>query len=65
MVPEPVREQLDIALAATVGDDLVDATGDHRAAVVDPKLQVRPERLGMPGLDEDVPVQAARRRSRS
>ena len=65
IVPELVREQLDIALAATAGDDLVDAAGDHRAADVDPEPQVRPERLGMPGSDTDVPVQAARRRSQS
>ena len=59
MVPEPVGEHLDAALAATAGDDLVDAAGGHRAAVVHPEPQLRPAGLRVPGPGADVPVEGA------
>jgi hypothetical protein len=59
VVPEPVREHLDAALSATPDDDLVDPAGCHRAPVAGPEPQLRPVRLGVPGPDADVPVQAA------
>ena len=59
MVPEPVGEHLDAALAATAGDDLVDAAGGHRAAVVHPEPQLGPVGLGVPGPGADVPVEGA------
>src|SRR5580693_323213 len=54
VMPEPVREHLDPALAPAAGDDLVDAAGGHRAAVVDAEPQLRPVLLGVPGSDPDV-----------
>src|ERR1022692_4853975 len=59
MVPEPVREHVDAALAATPGDDLVDAAGGHRAAVAHPEPQLRPVSLGVPGADADIAVEGA------
>src|ERR1700677_2027027 len=59
VVPEPVREHLDPALAAAADDDLVEAASGHRAPVVDPEPQLRPIGLGVPGADADVPVEAA------
>jgi hypothetical protein len=34
MMPEPVREHIDAALAAPSGDHLVDAAGGHRVAIL-------------------------------
>src|SRR6266446_3166729 len=42
VVPEPVREHLDPALPTASGDDLADAAGGHRTAVVHPEPQLRP-----------------------
>src|ERR1700690_764298 len=42
VVPEPVREHLDAALAAPPDGDLVDPAGRHRPPVIDPKPQLRP-----------------------
>src|ERR1700676_1818696 len=59
VVPEPVREHLDPALAAAADDDLVDAAGRHRAPVAHPEPQLRPVGVGVPGADAEVPVEAA------
>jgi hypothetical protein len=59
VVPEPVREHLDAALAPAADDDLVDPAGGHRAAVVDAEPQLRPVCLGVPGADADVAVEGA------
>jgi hypothetical protein len=59
VVPEAVREHPDAALAAPAGDDLVDAAGGHRAAVVHPEPQLGPVGLGVPGPGAEVPVQGA------
>ena len=47
------------ALAAPPDDDLVDPAGRHRPPVIDPEPQLRPVRLGVPGADPEVAVQAA------
>ena len=59
VVPEPVREHADAALAAAAGDDLVDPAGCHGSPVVHPEPQLRPAGLSVPGPDADVPVQGA------
>jgi len=59
VVPEPVRVHVDAALAATAGDDLVDAAGGHRTPVADAEPQLRPACLGVPGADAEVPAGAA------
>src|SRR6202034_2243885 len=61
VVPEPVREHPDAALAAPPDDDLVDPAGRHRPPVPGPEAQLRPPCLGVPGADAEVPVQAAAR----
>src|SRR5271157_1792791 len=59
VVPEPVRVHVDAALAAAPDDDLVDPAGCHGPPVADPEPQLRPVRLGVPGADAEVPVEAA------
>ena len=59
VMPEPMREYLDAALASPPGDDLADAAGGHRAAVTDAEPELRPVRLGLPGADPEVPVEGA------
>ena len=61
MVPEPVRVHVHPALAAAAGDDLVDAGGGQRPAVVLAEPQLGPVRLGVPGAGPQVAVQAAGR----
>ncbi len=58
VVPEPVRERLDAALAAAPDDDLVGPAGCHRVLVAGPEPQLRPVGLGMQGADPDLPVRA-------
>src|SRR5208282_2648406 len=59
VVPEPVRVHLDAALAAAPDDDLVDPAGCHGPPVAGPEPQLRPVRLGVPGADAEVAVEAA------
>jgi hypothetical protein len=54
-----VREHINAALAAAPDDDLVDPAGCHGPPVVNAEPQLRPVRLGVPGADAEVPVQAA------
>src|SRR3984885_14795073 len=42
VMPEPVREHLDAALAAPPDDDLVDPTRGHRPPAAGPEPQLRP-----------------------
>jgi len=51
VVPEPVREYLEAALAAPPDGDLVDPAGRHRPPVAGPEPQLRPPCLGVPGAD--------------
>src|ERR1039457_5094670 len=57
VMPEPVRDYLDAALASPPGDDLADAACGHRAAVTDAEPELRPVSLHLPGADPDVPVE--------
>jgi hypothetical protein len=59
VVPEPVREHVDAALAAAPDDDLVDPASCHWPPVADREPQLRPGRLGVPGADAEVAVEAA------
>jgi hypothetical protein len=57
MVPEPMRMDCDPAFAAATGNQLADAVGRQRPAVVHPQPQRAPPRLSVPGPHPDAPVQ--------
>jgi hypothetical protein len=59
MMPEPMRADRDSALAAAPGGHLAAAVGGQRPPVVNSQPQLRPVRLGVPGPDAQVAVNAA------